>query len=179
MDENATTTTTPERRERRRRPVAAAILATLALGGIGAAITSAAWTDNVFFAAPAQAAEFNLQGSLDGATWVESDNPEAIELNIDSGALANLLPNQTRTITLYVKNTGTVNASLVHTEAFAAGTTFTDAPKIAVTDLAENLAPNDSDAFTLTVTTPENWDAANQGATGTIVVTVEGTAVAG
>ena len=63
---------TRSRRQDKRRPLAAFGLAVLAVGGVGAALTSAAWTDNALFAAPATAATFDLQGSLDGTTWSDS-----------------------------------------------------------------------------------------------------------
>src|SRR5690606_40575280 len=63
-----------ESRKGKRRPIIAFALAALAVGGIGAAATSAAWTDNVFFSAQAESATFNLQGSIDGGgTWQESN----------------------------------------------------------------------------------------------------------
>jgi hypothetical protein len=50
-DQRAATT-----KKNKRRPIVAFALATLAVGGVGAALTSAAWTDNVFFAAAADGA---------------------------------------------------------------------------------------------------------------------------
>lgn len=183
------TATQPARRDRRaakskrsRRPIAAIVLASLALGGIGAAATSAAWTDNVFFSAQAQAATFNLQGSLDGTTWLESDNSGAIELVVPASTFADLLPGQTKTVNLYVKNLGSVSAALTGTVAFAADSTFTTNPTVALGDLAATLTPatgsGASDQFTLTVTTPADWATTNQGKSGTVIVTIAGTATA-
>jgi hypothetical protein len=182
MTENVVTTENQDDRKRTRRPIAAFALAVLAVGGIGAAVTSAAWTDNVFFAAKAEAATFNLQGSLDGSTWKESDDQSSIELTVPASQLANLLPGQTRTITLHVKNTGSVNAALTGTAVFASGSTFTTNPTVAVDGLAATLTPTSgagaTDQFTLTVTAPADWAATNQGKSGTIIVTVTGTATA-
>lgn len=179
MSEN--TTTQPER-SNKRRAVVAAVLAVLAVGGIGAAATSAAWTDNVFFSATAQAATFNLQGSLDNSTWLESDNKSAIQLVVPAAAFGNLLPGDTRTVTLHVKNTGTTNAALTVSTEWAAGTTFTTNPTVTATAARSTLTAatgaTPSTTVTLTVTAPANWDAANQGKTGTIIVTVAGTATA-
>lgn len=179
-------TTRADRRQPRkgkRRPVIAIVLATLAIGGIGAAATSAAWTDNVFFSASAQAATFNLQGSLNGTTnWVESDDQSNIALTIPSTTFANMLPGQTRTVTVYVKNTGTTNAALTVTTAWASGSTFVDAPTVTATPASSTLTAatggTPQTAVTVTVTTPSNWASTNQGKTGTIVVTVAGTATA-
>lgn len=173
-----------EERKSKRRAIVAFTLAALAVGGIGAAATSAAWTDNVFFSAKAEAATFNLQGSLDNTTWQESDNGSSIQLVVPASALANLLPGQTRTIDLYVKNLGTAAASLTSSAAWATSpaATFTTAPGATVSGLATTLTPTGSagatDAFQLQVTTDSDWATTNQGKTGTIVVTVSGTAVA-
>jgi hypothetical protein len=180
------TTNRAERRQNRkgkRRPVIAIVLATLAIGGIGAAATSAAWTDNVFFSASAQAATFNLQGSLNGTTnWVESDDQSNIALTIPSSTFANMLPGQTRTVTVYVKNTGTTNASLVVTPTWASGSTFVDAPQVTAVATSSTLTAasgaTPQTAVTITVTTPSLWPTANQGKTGTLIVTVAGTATA-
>lgn len=182
---NVTTATRAElraARKNKRRPVAAAVLAILAVGGIGAAATSAAWTDNVFFSSQAQAATFNLQGSLDGTSYKESDNANSVELVIPASQLANLLPGQSRSIDLYVKNTGSVSAALTGSVAFAANSTFTTNPTAGLGDLAATLTPSTgataSDKFTLTITTPADWATSNQGKTGTVIVTIAGTATA-
>ena len=176
---NAAPATTTKRRGKRR-PVIAFALATLAVGGMGAALTSAAWTDNVFFAAQADAASFNLQGSLDGTNWLESNNSGAIELVVPASQFANLLPGDSRSVTLHVRNQGSVNAALNGSVAFATGSTFTTTPTVALGGLAATLTPATgtaaSDDFTLTVTTPADWNPSNMGKTGTVVVTVQGTA---
>lgn len=171
-----------EEPRRKGRPFLAVGLAVLALGGIGAAATSAAWSDNVFFSAQAQAATFDLQGSLDGTTWKQSDNKSSIELVVPASQLANLLPGETRTINLYVKNLGSVSAAMTSTVEWATGSTFTTNPTVSVAGLAATLTPATgtaaSDQFQLTVTAPADWAATNQGKTGTIIVTVTGTATA-
>jgi hypothetical protein len=174
----------PEERKSKRRAVLAFTLAALAVGGIGAAATSAAWTDNVFFSAKAEAATFNLQGSLDGTTWRESDAQGSIQLAVPASALANLVPGESRTINLYVKNLGTVGASLTSSVAWAStpAATFTTNPGTTVDGLVTTLTPaggaTESDQFQLKVTTDANWAVTNQGKSGTIIVTVAGTAVA-
>ncbi|GGO67488.1 hypothetical protein GCM10010910_29380 [Microbacterium nanhaiense] len=185
MTENTTQDTLRSTREHRhgnRRPILAFALAALAVGGIGAAITSAAWTDNAFFSAPAGAATFNLQGSLDGTTWSESDDPGSVELVVPASALADLLPGETRTVDLWVRNEGSVNAALTSEVSFTSTATFVDAPSVAVNDLVSSLTSvggsASSDHFELTVTTPSDWSAANQGAEGTVIITIAGTATA-
>lgn len=168
-------------RRSRKRPIIATVLALVAVGGIGAAATSAAWTDNVFFTAPAQAATFDLQGSLDGNTWVQSDNPGSVQLAVPASTFANLLPGQTRTVTLYVENTGTANSALVASAAWTSGSTFTANPTISVSPASSTLAAANgatptTTTVTLTVSAPTDWAATNQGKTGGVVVTVAGTA---
>lgn len=172
----------PVERKNKRRPVVAVILAALAVGGIGAAATSAAWTDNTFFSAQAGSATFDLKGSLNGTDWVESDNASSIQLVIPAEQLANLLPGQTRTIPLYVENTGSVSAALTASAAFATGADFVTAPTVTLDGVAATLTPasgaSAQDTFNLVVTTPADWAPANQGKTGSIIVTIGGTATA-
>lgn len=56
----------------RRRKVRALLAGGLVLG-VGAAVTLAAWTDNVFGQAEFSAANWNVQGNFDGTTWGEYD----------------------------------------------------------------------------------------------------------
>ncbi len=51
-----------DKSEGRKRPTLRLVLAGIAVLGIGAAITTAAWTDDVFFSATATASSFDLQG---------------------------------------------------------------------------------------------------------------------
>ncbi|WP_426182407.1 hypothetical protein [Microbacterium sp. TWP3-1-2b2] len=183
MTSNTTENTTenaPTQERRKRHPLVAFGLAALAIGGVGAAITSAAWTDNTLFAAPAAAATFDLQGSLDGKTWAQSDTADTLELVIPASKFVDLLPGQTRTIDLWVRNESTVNAALTSQVAFGASTTFTTKPTPALAGLVATLTPTGTtgaqDQFQLTVTTPADWAPTNQGKSGTMVVTVSATA---
>lgn len=168
------------RKKNKRRPIVAFALATLAVGGVGAALTSAAWTDNVFFSAGADAATFNLQGSLDGKTFVESDNKDKIDLVVPAATFSKLLPGETRSVTLYVKNLGNVSAKLASSVEWSTATNFVVKPDAAVSDLAATLTPattaGDTDAFTLTVKAPADWKADNKGKSGTVIVTISGEA---
>lgn len=168
--------TTEEEPRTKRRGIVAALLAVLAVGGIGAAVTSAAWTDNVFYSADATAAEFNLQGSLDGATWVESDNKNAIEIVVPASAFDELLPGEDRDVTLWVKNDSTVDATLAPATFEWDGATFAANPTVAILGAPTTLTPGQEASFTLNLTTPADWADANQGETGTIIVTLQGTA---
>ena len=174
-----TAETSPGSRRSKRRAIVAGALALLAVGGIGAALTSAAWTDNVFYSAAAQAATFNLQGSLDGEDWVEGDTT-GTAIVVPASTFANLVPGQTRTVTLHVKNASSVAATLTTapTVTWVAGATFTTNPTVAASALPASLAAGASTTFTLTVTAPSDWADTNKGKSGTILVQVAGQASA-
>lgn len=181
MTSNTIETAPASPRRKKRQPIIAFGLAALAIGGIGAAATSAAWSDNAWFSAPAAAATFNLQGSLDGTTWVEGTQTTAngvttMQLQVPATAFANLLPGQTRTVDLWVRNESSVNAALTSETAFGTSSTFVTKPTAVVSDLAQSVTPNGTDKFQLTVTTPAQWESTNIGKTGTVVVTLSATA---
>lgn len=163
------------------RPLIAFSLAAVSVCGIGAAVTTAAWTDNVLFSGRAEAAVFSLRGSLDGTTFTASNDADDISLTIPADKLAGLLPGQTRTIDLWVANEGSVNAALTGSVRFLSST-FTQDPTVALTDLAATLTPVSTsgaiDKFQLTVSTPLTWSVLNQNGSGQIVVTIVGTATA-
>lgn len=165
----------------RRRTLVVFVLAAVSLGGIGAGVTTAAWTDNGFFSGQAEAAVFSLKGSVDGTTFVSSNDADQISLTIPAQELANLLPGQTRTIDLWVANEGSVNAALTSSAGFVSSTFATD-PTVALVDLAATLTPVSTsgsvDKFQLTVVTPLTWSVLNQNESGQIVVTITGTATA-
>ncbi|WP_261164312.1 hypothetical protein [Microbacterium sp. Marseille-Q6965] len=140
-------------------------------------MTTAAWTDNTLFSASADAATFDLEGSMDGATWVESDDPAAIQLAVPASTFADLLPGESRSVTLHVRNVGSVSAALSSSVVFS-NSTFTTNPTATVDGLATPLFANTADEFTLTVTAPEDWSTSNQGQSASIVVTISGQAVA-
>jgi len=160
-------------------------LAGLAVLGGGGALTSAAWTDVVFFDADVTTGNFTLQGALpadqaapdappDGAAWEESDDITAITLNFGSVQVA---PGDPPTVlTGYVRNdpastwTGDVTAiGLDPTSTLPAGITAVVAFTPAA--LPQDLAPGATATFTLTVTAGPT---AVEGATGRIIVRVDG-----
>lgn len=164
-----------EERSGKRRKVAAFLLAAVAIGGIGAGLTSAAWTDNTFFSASAAAATFNLQGSLDDTAWKESDDKNAIELQIPDTSFAKLVPGESRTVEVFVRTNSNVAATLTATPTWAAST-FADNPTVEVTGTSTPLAGDTpSRKLTLTVTAPANWPTTNKGKSGTLVLNVAAT----
>lgn len=167
------TSTTPSRR-----PAAKLVLAGVAVVGIGAALTTAAWTDNVFFSAQAETGAFNLQGSTDGVSFDEHDTEETAAIVVPADAFENLAPGDERSVDLWVRNAGTVpaflNAPVITTtgELFAGG----DAPVLVTSGITEGqtLAVGAEVEFTLTLTAP-NWDGdAYEDLSGGILVQVAG-----
>lgn len=161
-----------------RRPVVAFALAALAVGGIGAAITTAAWTDNTLFSASAAAATFDLEGSTDGTTWTQSDDPAAVQLLVPSSAFEDLLPGESREFALHVRNVGSVSAALT-ASAVLSDSTFTTDPAVSISGLTTTLSSGAADEFILTVTAPADWNTTNQGKSASILVTVSGEAITG
>lgn len=146
--------------------------------GIGAAITTAAWTDQVFFTADASTATFNLQGS-DAATgpWDEyATEADALVIPIAASEFGDLVPNgAAKSVTVYVKNDSTVAADLVSDTrlsgdlfSLTGATTTVSAVLDKTTLAADEVTP-------LTITlTPGDLPASFQGKTGTILVEVTG-----
>lgn len=99
-------------RRNRRSSIARVLLATLAFLGIGLGVTTALWSDNVWFTANVTTKSFNLQGSVTSSTagWEESATEGSIELTIPSSVWAGLEPGNEKSTTIWVKNAGTATA---------------------------------------------------------------------
>lgn len=104
----------------RRRLITAISLASVAVLGFGAAITTAAWTDNVWFTAEADTASIQLYGAvsdtqpaLDIANWEDADT-EPTAVTIPVASFAGLLPSETRAVSIWLWNdsTGDLSVSL-------------------------------------------------------------------
>lgn len=165
-----------EERSGKRRKVAAFLLAAVAIGGIGAGLTSAAWSDNTFFSTSAAAATYNLQASLDNTNWVEASSSNTA-IQIPTSTFANLLPGQTRTVDVWVKNDSSVATALTATPSWSAST-FQANPDVTVSGTNGTIAAGTTQKLTVQVKAPEAWDAANKGKTGTLLITVAGEATA-
>lgn len=165
-------------------------LAGLAVLGLGAALTSAQWTDQVFFQADVSTGTFNVQGGVPAdqsapttpTTWVESDTWDGTEgdvasIELDLGG-TQIAPDETTTLTGYVRNdptsTWTADVSAITVTPFLpAGVTATVAYATGG-NAPTDLAPGDSVAFEVTVTADGT---VAQGATGELAVTVDGVSV--
>lgn len=169
-----------DRDEERRRKRAAALKIALAGGAIlavGAAATSAAWTDQAWFSTEAAGASFELQGSYGGGTFEDADEGDAI--TIPASQLADLVPGDSRSFEIQVKNAGGVPMS-VEAEAtwVASGAGFVGAPTVDLAGVpAATLAADATATVTVEVTVPDDWDAANQERSQELEIVFTGTSV--
>lgn len=173
-------THTSDDRRKKRAAVARFVLAGVAVLGIGAAATSAAWTDDAWFSADASAATFEIQGKNFAATpaWVDADAGFAIQVPADE--LANLIPGQTRTFDIQIRNNGSVPAMLVTTATFgstAPANDFMTDPTV-THNAPATLAAGAEATVTVTVKTDPNWAAGNQGKSEVLTIQFQGTATA-
>ena len=160
-------------------------LASVAIVGIGAAITTAAWTDQVFFTATATASSFDLQGrSGTSGTWLDVGT-DVTPIVLTSTELGALSPSMDFDVPFQLCNAGTVAGTItaVSTPALT-GTLFTTAgPEITVTVTAPTVgtaAPSDPTCAspitgTVHITTTAAFPPTAMGSAGTITFDVTGT----
>ncbi|KQS97309.1 hypothetical protein ASG23_17310 [Cellulomonas sp. Leaf395] len=168
------------------------MLAAVAVLGVGAAATSAVWSDQVFFQGDVSVAKFNIQGATGElpATWLESNTWDGTATGLPTIELAfadmgPLVAGQTDTWTGFIRNdpTSTVNANV---SAITANTSLLD-PALAaqltvsvaydVPANAVSVAPAAQVPFTVTVTLADSAPTTVMGATGTLVIQVVGSPV--
>src|SRR4051794_6627505 len=105
-----------DKSEGRKRPTLRLVLAGVAVLGIGAAITTAAWPDDVFFSATATASSFDLQGLTVGSTWQDVGLPgettAAAPIELTSAELAQLSPGETVLVPFELCNRGTASGTV-------------------------------------------------------------------
>lgn len=153
--------------KRNRKNAVLAILAGGVVLGVGAAVTLAAWQDDVFTQGTFTAGSFNVQGSTDGGTtWVEADT---------AGTAATLAFTLGGATLQYLSPGDTVYAPFaLHT---ATGTTNgADISIPTVTGDGGTILPNLT--YTLVETTSATCDAAAVAAATTVIVPA-GTAITG
>lgn len=96
---------------RRRSRTLRLVLAAVALLGIGAAITAAAWNDVVHVAVDVDSGNLNLQGRVTTPSgtygWSESDDSNNIQLPV---VLQDLSPGESREVVLELRNVGSATA---------------------------------------------------------------------
>jgi predicted ribosomally synthesized peptide with SipW-like signal peptide len=182
MDDMGTHTSTDVQRtsdtRRRRGAYVRFGLAGVALLGIGAAATSAAWTDQAWFSTSATAATVKLDASADGTSWIAADTSGAAQV---IAAISGLNQGANVQRTIYVKNSGDVPLTVTCSTATSgtlwsgSGTGNSANPTVALGALgASSLAAGAQTSATLTVTTAAAWDASFQGKSGVITVTCTG-----
>ncbi len=168
----------PKNRAGNRRNALKLGLAGIAVVGIGAAVTTAAWTDNVWFKAEASASSYNLQAALDNSgtpgTWSEAGSAAAAVV-IPSTVFDELLPGDTVATDVWVRNNSSTKTVLVVGAPVKTGNLFDNASATAVADKT-TLDAGETTKVKITVTTPTDWAQSYAGATGSLTVTVTGTA---
>ena len=176
----ATPATEPERKKRKRAAIIKFSFAGAALLGIGAAATSAAWTDDAWFSAAATTPTIQLQGGNGAAptTWNNADT-SGTAVVIPATAFQNLEPGVARSVQISLKNISTVPLIVAAPTVVTSGTIFTGTNPAIVSAIA---APGSLTALTgtatvtVTVTPPQAWNgsAAYQNATGSITLQFTG-----
>ena len=160
---------------RRRATATVGVLGLLGIGlGVGAAVaTTAAWTDQVWWAGDVTTGTADLQGSLDGVTWVDSNDAGAVELLIP--ALSDLRPGDTVTTPIHVRNVGDLSVEITGT-ASGSGALFTGTAPVtaALSAVPATLAGGSPATALLTVTAPEWTGQEHMGESGAVTVTLTG-----
>jgi len=159
---------------RRRVLVAGAIaLAGVGLAGLSTAVASAAWTDQTWFTTAAASGTADLQGSVDGSTWLDSDDAGEIELVLP--AIEDLRPGDSRALTLRVRNAGSLVAELTGSVAVDGALFAGDEPATAVlSGLPAQVAGGATVTGTLRIEAPEWTGFAHQGESGDVTVSIVG-----
>lgn len=166
-----------EDRKKRRRVIAKFTLAGVALVGIGAAATSAAWTDQAWFTGTASAATVELEGSLKTDTGYTNADVVGDAVVIPTSVFDELNQGANESVTLYLKNTGSVPITLSTAAPTLTGTIFagSDPATVTVTSPSSTtLAAGASTSFTVQIQTSSNWNSSYQGSTGSITITYTG-----
>ncbi|WP_395243624.1 hypothetical protein ACGGZK_16055 [Agromyces sp. MMS24-K17] len=169
----------------RRRTVLRLALAGVAIAGIGAAITTAAWTDQVFFNATATASSFDLQGrSGTSGTWLDVGS-DVTPITLTSADLGALSPGESIDVPFQLCNAGTAAGTItaVSTPVLGGDLFTTAGAEITVTVTAPTVGtavPSDPSCAspingTVNITTTATFPAAAMGQSGTIEFDVTGT----
>lgn len=155
----------------------------LAVVGVTAAATSAGFSNDAWFSANASSANVSLQGKLatdDDSSWTAADSNQA-SIAIPAGVFANMVPGETRTVTVDLKNAGSTDLALsekTNTTGDILSSANTD---VTVTfDQTGNLAAGDDTTATITIAPKENvWNTTPdlQNGTGSLTVDFTGTTV--
>lgn len=179
-------------RQRTRSAVAKYSLAGVALLGIGAALTSAAWTDDAWFSADANAVDpataIDLRGAYVGTdgTPTDADFTTADEdprgtsasdfVEIPAEVFANLTAGDSVTVPVWIKNAGTSDLVITAATPVVDGALFAaDGATASLEAPPASLAAGAAEPVDLTIALPETADPdAFGGTSGSVVVQFQG-----
>jgi len=181
-------TTTVDERDERKRKRAAILkfsLAGAAVLGIGAAATSAAWTDDAWFSAGASAIDPSTAINLQGA-YVDSGTPDVSDfkpadtdvtaVQIPVGVFADLTAGDEVTVPVWIMNAGESELQITSADPVTSGDLF--APGGATAELGSvppSLAADQMVSVDLTISLDAEADAdAFGGAEGVVQVQFQG-----
>ena len=179
----ATPATEPERKKRKRGALIKFTFAGVALLGIGAAATSAAWTDDAWFTTSATASTVKLDASLDGTTFIPADtSATGVAVAIPTSVFGLVNQGSTITTTVYLRNAGTAPLTLGPAAITTTGTMFAAGSGVTVTAVPASTTlaplvpsvPANTTAVLVTLTTPAAWPTSYQGSTGVITIKFTG-----
>lgn len=167
----------------RRRKFTQFALAGVAVLGVGAALTSAAWSDNVFFGGTSSAADFELQGwDPTAGDWFDADTSGA-RIVLPAGILDEVGPGISDSYTVEVQNAGDLDIYLLPpVVASTSGGLFDNAMPAEITFGGYSdpvLSTGESATVDVIVTGDVNWTGTDyQGLTGDLVVQIQGSSSA-
>jgi hypothetical protein len=179
---------TQANRQNRKRTTLKLVLAGVAIVGVGAAVTTAVWTDNVFFSATATSSSFDLQGRAGTAgAWLDVGIPgdsDVTPIALTSAELDALSPEEVVTVPFQLCNIGNTAGTVtaITPPTFSAGDELLGAAGLTLTvtgvTAGSTALPSDPGCLTpingnLVVTTTDLF--VLQGASGTITFDVTGT----
>ena len=178
MTSTDTSTPTPSTPRRRWGTRARLILAGVAVLGIGAAVTTAAWTDDVWFTADAEAGTVELSGSLNGTDFFPGEEGN-LDLVVDLTATPLAPEAGPVSFQIWLQNDGNVPLTIgPPTVTFTGDLESCDpdaTPTAVLTTVPDSLPAGDtSDPITVEISVPDDWDVACEGATGSIEIQVVG-----
>lgn len=156
-------------------------LAAVAVLGVGAALTSAAWTDDAWFTASASAGEVELQGrpvAVDLEPEFEfTDADETAPVEIPADRLAGLVPEETRTFDIELQNASTVPLYVTLGEIVATGALVDDTSGTTVTTdwTDQEMAAGATATVSVTVTAGDFPDELQGSTDGSLTLVFTGT----
>jgi hypothetical protein len=167
----------------RRRKITKFALAGVAVLGVGAALTSAAWSDNVFFGGTSSAGDFELEG-YDPTTgsWLPADTAGA-RIVLPAGILDEVGPGISDSYELRVRNNGDLPIQLeTPVVTSQTGALFSGAEPAEITfgTYSDDVLENNGDEATINVivTGLTTWTGTEyQGASGNMIVQIQGSSV--